>query len=75
MIKYIPFNFEKFESNTDSNLGILSNYRVNFNQSYNSLDDDARILLEEFSAIIEFDQGLSRDESESIAWKYIIQKD
>jgi len=78
MNKYKAFDFIEFESKLlDNNiitLGDLSEGSFNFNNNYNKLDDNTKLLMEECAAIMEFDQGLSRNQSEALAFKYVIQK-
>jgi len=83
--KFIDGNLDHLNSLDDLNsldflnsldaIDSLDDGRLNFNKNHNNIDDDTKLLMEESAAIMEFDQGLSRDESEYLSLQYIMQKD
>ena len=79
MSTFPKFNFKQFEnkyliSPTLGTLDTLGEGVVDFAKYCNELNDDDKILIEERAAIIEFDEGLSRNEAEFLALQDMLEK-
>ena len=79
MSTFPKFNFKQFEDKylilqTLGTLETLGEGVVDFTKYCNELNDDDKILIEERAAIIEFDEGLSRNEAEFLALQDMLEK-